>query len=216
MADDPTIHGILLINSDNTIEINKLRLGLDGSTVTTASVAVTLYNNETDTEISGETWPLAMSHVGDGLYQAGLSDSLSLSTCLICRAHITADNGAGLHREWIRYYKVARGAAPADIYLDDTDHVLELNGLQNSRTGAYINGATVQVTLYDLSDTTIAGETWPLTLSYVASSNGIYRATIRDTLDLDAGDVAKALLTADNGAGYHRNWYFIITAQTGV
>ena len=70
-------------------------------------------------------------------------------------------------------------------------------------TEAYINDATVEAVLYDSNSTPIDGQAWPLTLAYVADSDGVYRAVLENTLALIAGhyyqlsiDVAGDDLTA--------------------
>ncbi len=56
--------------------------------------------------------------------------------------------------------------------------VLKLTGLQN-RAGSYQNAATVQLlSLVDARGQSVSGITYPLTLSYVAASNGDYEADI--------------------------------------
>ena len=83
-------------------------------------------------------------------------------------------------------------------------NLLELVGLKNAATGAYLNAATVTVTLQTEAGTEISGETWPLTMSYVSGSNGDYRALLSHTLGLVSGPV-DAVVDADAGAGlvYH-------------
>ena len=76
---------------------------------------------------------------------------------------------------------------PKPLYIGNT-MVLELSdddgalGLVDSLTGLPINDATVTATLKDAAGANIAGQTWPLTLAYVAASSGIYRGTLAPTL----------------------------------
>lgn len=101
-----------------------------------------------------------------------------------------------------------------DLYIDN-DNVLTLVGLQNSVSAAYLNAATVAVTLTDADDTEISGETWPLTMSYVSGSDGNYRATLPDTLTgLTTLDELSATITADAGAGLAAKWVIPLTAKT--
>ncbi len=71
-------------------------------------------------------------------------------------------------------------------------NVLELNGLRSEIEDAYINNATVTVTVKDADGTAVAGESWPMTMDYVLSSDGDYRAIMSATLPF----VAKAKYTA--------------------
>lgn len=92
------------------------------------------------------------------------------------------------------------------LYLGN-DNVLTLVGLQNDISAAYLNAATVTVTLVDSDGTEISGETWPLTMTYVATSDGNYRATLPDTLTgLTAADALTAKVSADGGAGLQGYW----------
>lgn len=100
------------------------------------------------------------------------------------------------------------------LYISN-DNVLTLVGLQNSVSAAYLNAATVTVTLVDSEGTDIAGETWPVSMAYVASSDGNYRATLVDTLTgLTDADVVTAKVTADGGAGLNGYWEVPLTAAT--
>lgn len=97
------------------------------------------------------------------------------------------------------------------LYLGN-DNVLTLDGLQNGITEAYLNAATVSVTLVDADDAEVTGETWPLTMSYVAASNGVYRATLTDTLSgISAGDIVTAQVSANGGAGLQGYWEIPLT-----
>lgn len=69
------------------------------------------------------------------------------------------------------------------IYLAN-DNLLELQGLTNVANAAYVNTATVSATVVDKNGTNVAGQSWPLTLSYVTASNGNYRGTLEDALSL--------------------------------
>ena len=86
------------------------------------------------------------------------------------------------------------------IYISN-DNILELNGLKDEVAGTFINSATVTVTLVDSDGTEVVGDTWPKTMSYATSSDGIYRATLLDTLTLTEGACYTAKVIADGGAG---------------
>jgi len=95
-------------------------------------------------------------------------------------------------------------------------NVLELTGLQNALTAAYINDATVTVTVKDAAGTAVSGETWPLAMSYVAASNGDYRAVLVNGLALLAGRKYVAHIDADGGADLDGNWQLPFWPQTRV
>lgn len=86
-----------------------------------------------------------------------------------------------------------------NIIYKDNDNTIKLMSLVNGDTGAYINDATVAVTLKDVNGSNVVGETWPLTMSYVTGSNGQYKATLKDTLTLTANDRYTAYITAVSG-----------------
>ena len=88
----------------------------------------------------------------------------------------------------------------------NSDNVISVTGLINVIDSTYQNTATVEVTLQDANGNEVAGDTWPLTMNYVSASNGIYRATLIDTLTLVEGNYI-AVITANAGAGQYRTFY---------
>lgn len=99
------------------------------------------------------------------------------------------------------------------IIYKGNDMVLELRGLASEVTGDYLNYATVAVTLKDASGVEVSGESWPLAMAYVASSNGKYRATLADTLSLTDRARYTATITADAGAGLKGEWVEDLVCQ---
>lgn len=93
-----------------------------------------------------------------------------------------------------------------EVLFFGNDMVLEVRKLRNELTGAFLNSATVDVTLNDSTGTGVLGQTWPRSLAYVAGSDGIYRTTIPDTLTLTANAKYTAVITADAGAGLAARW----------
>lgn len=87
-----------------------------------------------------------------------------------------------------------------------SDMLLEVAGLRDDVTGDYLNTATVTVTLKTATGVNVTGETWPLAMTYVTSSNGVYRATLKDTLSLTANARYVATVSADGGAGKMARW----------
>ncbi len=86
--------------SDNTIRVKELKNVKTGVAITTATVDVTLYELDKTTTISGQTWPLTLTHVGspDGTYENTLEDVLVLTNSQRIYAQVVADAGAGLKR----------------------------------------------------------------------------------------------------------------------
>lgn len=86
------------------------------------------------------------------------------------------------------------------LYL--SDNLLEVIGARNSDTGAYINDASVQVTLiYAETGVPVGGQIWPLVCAYRAGSNGDYRGTIADDINVEKGSRLKAQVYVDGGPG---------------
>lgn len=92
------------------------------------------------------------------------------------------------------------------------DSILELNGLRDGLTGAYVNNATVTAILKDSSGVDVPGQTWPTPLAYVSGSNGIYRVNLEDTLSLVDGENYKLIVDA-NGNGLTANWQTSVIAS---
>lgn len=87
-------------------------------------------------------------------------------------------------------------------------NVLDLIGLKSEIEDTFINDAAVSVTVTDIDDVNIAGASWPLTMAYVAASQGNYRAILSDTLPLVAKTSYVAHITADGGADRVGSWRF--------
>jgi len=99
------------------------------------------------------------------------------------------------------------------LYVGNTS-IIEVDGLAD-QDGTYQNDATV--TLQSLVDkrtgVAVSGVTVPLTLSYVASSNGKYRGTIPHDADVTAGRVYIATILAISSAGQRAQWTETVIAQ---
>lgn len=96
--------------------------------------------------------------------------------------------------------------ASEDILYVGNDNILEVDELKNAASAAFLNSATVTVTLEDSTGTEVTGDTWPKSLTYVTSSDGKYRATMLDTLSLTADALYTAKITADGGSGLLAYW----------
>lgn len=80
-----------------------------------------------------------------------------------------------------------------------TDNPIRVEGLFSESSQAYVNDATVQLTLHhDAADgDEVAGQAWPLTLDYVAGSDGDYLGTVQDDVVVEEGDVVVAVIEID-------------------
>jgi hypothetical protein len=75
---------------------------------------------------------------------------------------------------------------PIDVLFKKNDQFVEVNGLRNNLTGAYLNAATVTATLRDLAGVAVAGLDG-VALAYVAGSDGDYRGQVEETFDPPPG-----------------------------
>jgi hypothetical protein len=76
------------------------------------------------------------------------------------------------------------------------DTLLELRSLRNEVTKQFVNNATVTAVIKQNSDgSEIGGATWPLTLSYVAASNGLYRGIVESDVNVEVGDLLDLEIT---------------------
>jgi len=94
------------------------------------------------------------------------------------------------------------------VYYYKNDTLLELAGLKDEVTEAYINTATVTATVKNAAGTAVTGQAWPLTLSYVTASDGDYRGVLEAALSVAVGDRLTVEVTIDGGSG--REAFFAI------
>ena len=85
------------------------------------------------------------------------------------------------------------------IYIN-SDNTLIIDDVKHAIDGSYINTATVVCTLKDASGSNVSGQSWPLTLDYVAASNGKYSGTLEDGLSLTEGENYTAEITITLGS----------------
>ncbi len=100
------------------------------------------------------------------------------------------------------------------VIFDLNDNLLELVDLKDVVADTFANAATVTVTLVDKDDVEVVGETWPLTMAYVAASNGKYRAVLKDTLTLTVDALYTAKIDVNDGANKQAHWKFLLRAET--
>ncbi len=99
------------------------------------------------------------------------------------------------------------------ILYRNNDHLIRLTGLQDSITDAYVNDATVTVTIKDLDGNEVAGISWPVTMDYEATSDGDYRATLDKAIVLAIGKRYTAEITVASGT---RDAFFELPIQAQI
>lgn len=89
----------------------------------------------------------------------------------------------------------------AEVIYKDNDNLVEVDELKNSATDAYINNATVTLTaIKDAAGVTVTGVSFPISMTYVAASNGKYQATVDKAIALVAGQNYTAIIDAVSGS----------------
>lgn len=68
------------------------------------------------------------------------------------------------------------------------DTLLELTGLKDEAADTFVNDATVTARVKTQGGVDVAGQSWPLTLAYLAESDGIYQGVLEAALDVDIND----------------------------
>lgn len=101
---------------------------------------------------------------------------------------------------------MAKSSASAEILWDNNDMVVEVRGLEDDVSGEHVNDATVTCTLIDSAGSNVTGQSWPLTLSYVAESDGVYRATIPYSVATVAGADYTLQIDVNAGSGLRGQW----------
>lgn len=97
----------------------------------------------------------------------------------------------------------APGTLQALYYLNDNR--LDVTGLRDG-DGTYLNSATVTAILVDAATlVAVTGQTWPLTLAYVAASDGEYLGTIEYDVVVTTGQRLTLQVTAVSG-GVRAYW----------
>jgi len=93
----------------------------------------------------------------------------------------------------------------ANIYLSN-DNLLSIEGLKNSSSGSFMNDATVTATVKNSGGSAVSGQAFPVSLSYIAASNGNYHATLENTLSMVEGIIYTATISATSSGGLYAEW----------
>lgn len=102
------------------------------------------------------------------------------------------------------------------VFVANTN-LLTLSGLKSQVEGTFVNDATVEVTITDLAGNVMTGTGWPtfpLSMPYVATSDGDYRAVLADTIPFTAGKPYLAKIDANAGVNRIGQWKFQFTPET--
>lgn len=69
------------------------------------------------------------------------------------------------------------------------DQTISVSGVQDAVSGDFINNAVITATVKDACGEQVSGQDWPLTLNYVTDSDGNYRGTFEDGLELVENEI---------------------------
>lgn len=75
----------------------------------------------------------------------------------------------------------------ATLYVG-TNSMVVVSGLYDHNAEAFVNNATVRITLLDSNNSEVSGETWPVTGNYVTDSDGRYHVLLDTDADITAGN----------------------------
>lgn len=89
------------------------------------------------------------------------------------------------------------GDVEMDYLFVGNSNLVSLVNLRGAGFGeTYVNAATVSMVLLDATGTTVSGPTFPISLSYVTSSPGVYEGVLPSGTELTPGDEYDLILTA--------------------
>lgn len=97
----------LFIGNDHLVTLSGLK-DQDGAAITSATVQATLYERDRSTEVAGVTWPLALTHVADGAYEAQLPESVGVLLNRTYALKVAASVGEANYESWLDVYTERR------------------------------------------------------------------------------------------------------------
>lgn len=94
------------------------------------------------------------------------------------------------------------------LYYDENTHLLRADELADETTDEYLNDNVVDVVgrIQDADGQDLTGEIWPLTMTYVAGSNGRYEVTVSHQVEVAAGDIIYVVVVATDSEGHQGHW----------
>lgn len=89
-------------NNSHRVEVSDLKDG-DGAVVTDATVSVTIYESDGETEVTGVTWPVSLSHDSNGEYKGVVPHDAAIDAGSRYRILINASRGVdkGQWNGWV-------------------------------------------------------------------------------------------------------------------
>lgn len=94
-----------------------------------------------------------------------------------------------------------------NLYAGNNTIDVELVGLKDASESTFINDATVTVTIFEEDGVTeVTGETWPVSMLYVAASNGDYLGVVSANSNIVAGSKYMISISAQDTDGNKGEW----------
>lgn len=94
----------------------------------------------------------------------------------------------------------------------DNSLVFETTLTNPNESPIYVNDAAVSLTVYDMLDVELPSQAWPLTLSYVSLSDGVYQAVVSSLADLVVGTEYKVVVKALGADSLEGSWAYYVRA----
>ena len=95
-----------------------------------------------------------------------------------------------------------------NLWIRGQINLIAVTGLQDGLDGAYVNNATIEVTVTTLAGANLtgAGVSWPLVLDYVAASNGNYNGSVPAAADVSGLNCVVVSVVAKIGNTVIAQW----------
>lgn len=86
------------------------------------------------------------------------------------------------------------------VIYENNDMVIEVKGLKDVVTGAYVNDASASFEVYKSNGQLEGNGTWPIAMSYVAGTRGVYRGVMPAYLDLEYAETIDVVISILDGS----------------
>lgn len=87
-----------------------------------------------------------------------------------------------------------------EVIYYQNDNIVRLNSLYDNLTSSYVNDATVQLLrIVDSDGAALTGQNWPVSMAYVAGSDGNYAGAVSNGLSVSPKKKYKAVIDVTAG-----------------
>ena len=104
------------------------------------------------------------------------------------------------------------------VFFENSDDTIFVEQLRNQKTGVLVTGATVEGTVFDdqAIPVEVVGVPQPIVFTEDPAITATYTGDVPDTASLVDGAEGTVVITADAGAGLHREWTLTYVVRAGV